>query len=205
MKSDFNHESHAYFPGWWDEFSYNDRNAYVDYSPEYLMSQNYYDSDKTILFEYVGNKSGNIAVDSKVNFPNQEGKEVCNFFDKYILKRVIKDLSEAFNCAFPRIKGLQFVTIYYDRAKKLSKHTDEVFLSAHLGPTDKGLFILPLKSGKPIPVSLDTGEILLFSGREFKYEMGLLDQKISSPLPHWAEAKKGRLTIALSTFVKSPR
>ena len=171
LSSDFNYDTKAYFPGWWDEFSYDDRIAHVNYSPEYLMSNNYFDRDTPALFK--GSDSEQVGSDKTGHdeiFPNQEGRELCRFFEENVLNRIREELANTASIKLPEISTLQCVMIYYDRDKILSKHTDEVFLSAHIGPTEKGLLIFPPESEEPVSVTLDVGEILIFYGREFKHE-----------------------------------
>lgn len=199
LNSNFKAEKKLYNPGWWEASSYQDSIEQINFCLEYFISKNYFNSDEESMF-INKNIPSDLLAQYQQFIPNKEVYQICSFLSMTVFDYFQKELKNLLNLNLPSY-SLQIETAYYPDSALLNKHTDSSFLQAIIGPSEEGLFIVPLQSNQPIPLELKLGDVLLYSGREFKNI--LKSENLPDPLPHWVEAKKGRISILAGTFINS--
>lgn len=197
---DFIFQENGYFPGLWSVSAYDDRDEKVDFCLEYLISNNFYDPTQAEMFLHPDFADRDRVETYKHLLPNQEARQVCDFLDRYVLSRIRQELTTKLTLDLP-LNCLQIQVAYYPEQASLSKHTDSSFLQANIGPTEN-LTIYPLQSSEPITISLEVGEVILYTGRDFKKKLNFAKDKLPNPLPHQVQAKKGRTSILAACFAK---
>jgi len=161
----------------------------MDFPLEYYYSRDLYSST-----------SENICFPKEDSFETQKVTKLLpsnqifsfgNFIDKIFINPLLKEYSEY--CKISSVETtLQIQTTYYPNKTFLGKHQDSSFLDGIVGPAE--VFIFPNKSKDRVKVKLELGDIILYTGKQFK-EQYKEACKLPIPLPHSVEAEKGRMAL----------
>ena len=190
-------ELNGFGPGWWPESKFPDPIENVDYDIQYILSKIYDESHPSTMFDFDG-IDPDISLGGRDDLPNLESNFISDFLSQFVLNRLREDLAANLNVSIPKLKQ-QFEIAYYPRKGLLPKHTDTPFLMGNIGPT-QNLYILPFDTREPYQVFLEEGEILLYTGREFRELLTSVDRKLPTPMPHWVNGSQGRIAILLPCF-----
>ncbi|NMG06788.1 hypothetical protein DP117_07840 [Brasilonema sp. UFV-L1] len=137
------------------------------------------------------------------NLPHNQGYEIAQFIDRHINSPLLEELRSYLDLNLDLSCILQIKPTYYREKVILELHRDKSFMQSIVGPTSN-LMIQPEGATEPQMVTLDIGEILVYTGFQFQEyfkKLGVLAQV--KPLAHGVIAEEKRMSIVASTILKS--
>ncbi len=192
----------GYRCGYWPKGVYQDKYEGKKFPLEYYHSRNFCDSerDNFLIPENGLEPSWKDNVDQ---LPHAQGYEIARFIDCHILKPLLKNLIIYLQSNLLPSLILQVGSTYYRDQVVLSMHRDKGFLQIIVGPAS-GLRIQPSNSANPQPLTLDIGEILIYTGFQFQeYFGGVPALALVEPLLHEVIVSEDkRMSIVAAAFLK---
>jgi hypothetical protein len=193
----------GYRCGYWPKDIYKDEYEGKKFPLEYYHSRNFY-SNKGDNFLIPENKLEPSWKDNVDQLPHKQGYEIAGFIDRHILKPLVEHLTIYLPSNKLPSFILQLGATYYRDQVMLDIHRDKGFIQNIIGPAS-GLRIQPTNSATPQPLTLDMGEILIYTGFQFQeYFAGIPAVDKVEPLLHEViGGEDKRMSIVAAAFLKT--
>ena len=200
---DYVFRSSGYRAGYWPQGIYKDIYEDKKFPIEYYYSRKLHSSERN-SFLVPENNSNSESLPEIEKLPHNQGYDLALFIDSHIISPLVEELRSHLQPNSRLDYIFDITSIYYREKAMLNIHRDKAFIQSNIGPTS-GLIIKPDGATKPQSVTLDIGEILLYTGLQFQEYFKRLGAPIKiKPLPHGVISDEDkRMTIVVDTIVKS--
>jgi len=136
-----------------------------------------------------------------VALPSQETFSLARSLSDHFVTPILRAYS--LQCGLqPPSPSLQLQTTYYETQTSLAKHRDPAFLNGIVGPAT-GLAIYPGDGPEKVEASLETGDVIIYTGFEFQDFYCQRASRVPPPLPHSVAAEAGRMSILFACLMPS--
>lgn len=191
----------GYRCGYWPKDIYQDEYEGKKFPLEYYHSRNFYSNERDNFF-IPENGLEPSWKDNVDELPHEQGYEIAGFIDRHILKPLLENLIIYLQPNKLPSLILQVGSTYYRDKVMLDIHRDKGFIQNIVGPAS-GLRIQPSNSATPQPLTLDIGEILIYTGFQFQEYFGRIPALDIKPLLHEVIAGEDkRMSIVAAAFLK---
>lgn len=199
---DYVFRSSGYLAGYWPQSVYDDIYEAKKFPLEYYNSKNLYLGDREGFFVPENNVNSK-SLPEVEKLPHNQGYDIAQFVNRHInspLREKLKtylDPNSHLSCI------IQITPTYYREKVILELHRDKSFIESIVGPTSN-LMIQPEGATEPQMVTLDIGEILVYTGFQFQAYFKNVDvlSKVK-PLAHGVIAEEKRMSIIVSSILKT--
>ena len=199
---DYVFRSSGYLAGYWPQTVYDDIYEAKKFPLEYYNSKQLYSGDRDGFFV----PENNVNLESLFEvekLPHNQGYDIAQFVNRHINSPLLAELRSYLEPNSNISCILQIKPTYYREKVILEIHRDKSFIQSIIGPTSN-LMIQPEGATEPQMVTLDIGEILVYTGFQFQEyfkNVGVLAQV--KPLAHGVIAEEKRMSIVASTILKT--
>ncbi|MGB3511822.1 MAG: hypothetical protein WBA93_21815 [Microcoleaceae cyanobacterium] len=136
--------------------------------------------------------------------PHNQGYDIAQFIDHHVIFPLVEELRSylQFHSVLDYI--FDITSVFYREKAILNMHRDKAFIQSIVGPAS-GLMIQPNGTPKPQSVTLDIGEMLLYTGFQFQEYFKGFDTLVKiDPLPHGVISDEDRrMSIVVDIIVQS--
>lgn len=187
--------TNCYYAGWWRRQS---TFAGIDYPLEYYVSRSFSASTATNFCQPSNDSEATREI--AATLPHRAMFSFATFLHHRFVTPLLQQYARAASVPAPS-PTLQIQTTYYESRADLARHTDRSFLEGIIGPAT-GLTIFPGDGTRKSALSLETGDVLLYTGRQFhKYFQFHGALQIPPPLPHAVTAEPSRMSLLLACWM----
>ena len=135
--------------------------------------------------------------------PHNQGYDIAQFVNRHINSPLLEKLRSYLEPNSDLSCILQIKPTYYREKVILELHRDKSFIQSIVGPTSN-LMIQPEGATEPQMITLDIGEILVYTGFQFQAYFKNVDVLAQvQPLAHGVIAEEKRMSIVVSTILKT--
>lgn len=199
---DYVFRSSGYRAGYWSQGVYKDIYEGTKFPNEYYYSRKLHSSDRN-SFLLPENQSNLESLPEVEKLPHNRGYDLAQFIDSHIISPLIEQLKQHLQSDSSLNYIFDITSVYYREKAMLNIHRDKAFIQSIVGPVS-GLMIQPDGATKPQPVSLDTGEILLYTGFQFQEYFKKLGNLMKvKPLAHGVISDENkRMSIVVDIIIQ---
>lgn len=199
---DYVFRSSGYLAGYWPQSVYDDIYEAKKFPLEYYNSKNLYLGDRDTFFVPENNVNPE-SLPEVEKLPHNQGYDIAQFINRYITSPLLEELRSYLDPNSNLDCILQIKPTYYREKVILELHRDKSFIQSIVGPTSN-LMIQPEGATEPEMITLDIGEILVYTGFQFQTYFKKIDVLAKvKPLAHGVIAEEKRMSIVVSTILKS--
>ena len=193
----------GYRAGYWPQGVFKDVYEGKKFFAEYYYSQRYHSDNRNSLL-VPENDLNSESLPELEKLPHNQGYDMTQFVERHIIYPLVEELKIYLQPNSHLDFILQIKPIYYREEAILEMHRDKSFFQVVIGPLSD-FIIQPDSSNKPESVTLDVGEIFLYTGFQFQEyfkKLGVLDQV--KPLTHGVISdEEKRMSIIVGAILKS--
>ncbi|MFB2920810.1 MULTISPECIES: hypothetical protein [Aerosakkonema] len=199
---DYVFRSSGYLAGYWPVGVYDDIYEAKKFPLEYYNSKNLYSGERNTFF-VPENGVNSESLPGVENLPHNQGYDIAQFINRYINSPLLEELKSYLEPNSHLSCILQIKPTYYREKVILEMHRDKSFIQSIIGPTSN-LKIQPEGVTEPQMITLDIGEILVYTGFQFQTYFKNVDVLAKvKPLAHGVIAEEKRMSIVVSTILNS--
>lgn len=190
-------------PGYWPQGVFKDIYEGKKFFGEYYYSQPYHSDNRNSLFVPENNFNSE-SLPELEKLPHNQGYDMIQFVERHIISPLVEELRIYLQPNSHLDFIFQIKPIYYREKAILEMHRDKSFFEVMIGPLSD-FIIQPDSTNKPESVTLDIGEIFLYTGFQFQAyfkKLGILDRV--KPLSHGVISdEEKRMSILVNATLKS--